>query len=185
MYDEEERQRIARCKKCPLCELQYIDNSRRMYLCIALKGYPCELIHKCNLIVIKNDAEDVKMDNVEKSEKEADNVMNDKLEKESIDTGATTDNSYEIWKNSLKIVNVPKFDLSYFQTGAAYYVQKHQMGYDGFNGIMFEVNENTLKVLKRGTQMNFGNDTEIVEIPLKEYLNGRWHIVRLVKEATK
>jgi hypothetical protein len=120
---------------------------------------------------------------IEKAEREADDVMNDKLEKESIDTGTTVDNSYEIWKNSLKIVNVPKFDLSYFQTGAAYYVQKHQMGYDGFNGIMFEVNENTLKVLKRGTQMNFGNDTEIVEIPLKEYLNGRWHIVRLVKEA--
>ena len=59
----DENKRIERCKKCPLCELQYIDNSRRMYLCIARKGYPCELIIKCNLIVIRNDEEDINMNN--------------------------------------------------------------------------------------------------------------------------
>lgn len=190
MHDKEERQRIERCKKCPLCELQYIDNSRRMYLCVALKGYPCELIYKCNLTVIKNDVEDANMDNgfytktedVEKAEREADEVMNDKLEKESIDTNTTIDNSYEVWKNSLKIVNVPKFDLSYFQSGAAYCVRKHAMDDDEFNGIMISADENTLRVLKRGTHINYENDTEIVEIPLKEYVNGRWYIVRLVKE---
>ena len=47
----DEAKRIERCKKCPLCELQYIDNSQRMYLCIARKGYPCSQILTCNLDV--------------------------------------------------------------------------------------------------------------------------------------
>ena len=56
------------------------------------------------------------------------------------------------------------------------------MDCEGFNGIMVDADESTLKVMKRGTQINY---TEIVEIPLKEYMNGHWHIVRLVKELNK
>lgn len=56
----DEAKRIERCMKCPLCELQYIDNSRRMHLCLARKGYPCELIINCDLTVIRN-MEDISM----------------------------------------------------------------------------------------------------------------------------
>ena len=51
--------------------------------------------------------------------------------------------------------------------------------------IMFSVDEDTLKLIKLGTRINYENDTEIVEIPLKEYMDGRWHIVRLVEEVNK
>ena len=34
-----------------------------------------------------------------------------------------------------------------------------------------------------GTHINYENDTEIIEIPLKEYMDGLWHIVRLVEEV--
>ena len=118
---------------------------------------------------------------IEKAEREVDNIMNDKLEKESIDTGATVDNSYDAWRNNLKIVNVAKFDQKYFQRGLAYHVHQHRMGSDDFNGIMFSVGENTLTVMKLGEM----HVSEIVEIPLKEYMDGHWHIVRLVEEVNK
>lgn len=122
---------------------------------------------------------------VENSEREVDNIINDKLEKESIDTGTTVDNSYDEWRNNLKVVNVAKFDQKYFQRGLAYHVHKHRMdGYD-FNGIMVSVDENTLKVMKLGTHINYENETEIVEIPLKEYIDGHWSIKRLVEEVNK
>lgn len=121
----------------------------------------------------------------EKAEKEVDDVMNDKLEKESINTGTTVENSYDIWKKNLKVVNIAKFDQEYFQRGLAYHVQKHGYGNGEFNGIMFSVDEDTLKLIKLGTRINYENDTEIVEIPLKEYMDGRWHIVRLVEEVNK
>ena len=49
--------------------------------------------------------------------------------------------------------------------------------------IMVSTSENTLKVMKLGTHINYENDTEIIEIPLKEYMDGLWHIVRLVEEV--
>ena len=120
---------------------------------------------------------------VEKTEREVDNVMNDKLEKESIDTGTTVENSYDTWRNNLKVVTVSKFDLNYFQRGLAYHVQKRGYGDNEFYGIMVSTTENTLKVMKLGTHINYKNDTEIVEIPLKEYMDGLWCIVRLVEEV--
>jgi hypothetical protein len=126
-------------------------------------------------------------DKLEKAEREVDNVMNDKLEKESIDTGTTVDNSYDAWRNNLKVVNIPKFDQKYFQRGLAYHVHKRSMDGDEFNGIMVSVDENTLKVMRLGTHISYDyeNDTEIVNIPLKEYMNGHWHIVRVVEEENK
>lgn len=122
----------------------------------------------------------------EKAEREIDNVMNNKLEKESVDTGTTVDNSYDTWKNNLKVVNIAKFDQEYFQRGLAYHVQKHESDNYDFNGIMFSVDENTLKVMKLGeTHINYQYNSELVEIPLKEYMDGRWHIVRLVEEVNK
>ena len=119
----------------------------------------------------------------EESEKEADDVMNNKLEKESIDTGTTVDNSYDTWKNNLKVVNIAKFDQKYFQRGLAYHVNKVTSNYPGeFYGIMVEATENLLRVMKLGTHIHI-ESTEIIEIPLKEYLNGDWHIVRLVEEV--
>ena len=124
---------------------------------------------------------------VEKAEREVDDVMNDNLEKESIDTGTTVDDSYDTWRNNLKVVNVAKFDQTYFQRGLAYHVQKRGFGDYEFNGIMVSVDENTLKVLRLGTHISYDyeNDTEIVFIPLKEYMDGLWHIVRLVEEENK
>ena len=119
----------------------------------------------------------------DESEKEADNIMNNKLEKESIDTGTTVENSYDIWKKNLKVVTVSKFDQEYFCRGLAYHVQKRGYGGNEFYGIMVSTSENTLKVMKLGTHINYENDTEIVEIPLKEYMGGLWHIVRLVEEV--
>ena len=121
----------------------------------------------------------------EKAEKEVDDVMNDKLEKESIDTGTTVDNSYDRWRNNLKVVTVSKFDLNYFQRGLAYHVQKRGYGDGEFYGIMVSTTENALKVMKLGTHINYENDTEIVEIPLKEYMDGLWCIVRLVEEVNE
>lgn len=122
----------------------------------------------------------------EKAEKEVDDVMNDKLEKESIDTGTTVDNSYDTWRNNLKVVNVAKFDQEYFQRGLAYHVQKCGYGDGEFYGIMFSVDEDTLKVMKLGeAHINYQYNSELVEIPLKEYMDGRWHIVRLVEEVNK
>lgn len=120
---------------------------------------------------------------IAKAEREVDNIMNDKLEKESVDTGTTVDNSYDTWRNNLKVVTVSKFDLNYFQRGLAYHVQKRGYGDNGFYGIMVSTTENTLKVMKLGTHINYENDTEIVEIPLKEYMDGLCHIVRLVEEV--
>jgi hypothetical protein len=121
----------------------------------------------------------------EESEKEVDDVMNDKLEKESIDTGTTVSNSYDAWRNNLKVVNVAKFDREYFQRGLAYHVKKHEFDNYEFNGIMVSVDENNLKLMKLGTHINYEYDTEIVEIPLKEYMSGLWHIVRLAEEVNK
>lgn len=91
--------------------------------------------------------------------------------------------SYQKWKDSLHIVNVPKFDLKYFTKGSAYNVNKVTANYPGeFHGIMMEATENLLRVMKLGTTSIHIESTEIIEIPLKEYMNGDWHIVRLVEE---
>ena len=99
-------------------------------------------------------------------------------------TGTTVDNSYDAWRNNLKVVNVAKFDQEYFRCGLAYHVQKRGYGDNEFYGIMVSVDENTLTVMKPGgTRINLTFATEIVEIPLKEYMDGLWHIVRLVEEV--
>lgn len=117
----------------------------------------------------------------DQSETEAEDVVNDQIEKEAVDTGI--EDYYEIWKSSLKVVNIPKFDLNYFTKGFAYHVNKVTSNYPGkFYGIMLEATENLLRVMKLGTHMHI-ESTEIIEIPLKEYLNGDWHIVRLVEEV--
>ena len=117
----------------------------------------------------------------DQSETEAEAVVNDQIEKEAVDTGI--EDYYEIWKNSLKVVNIPKFDLNYFIKGLAYHVNKVTSNFPGeFYGIMLEATENLLRVMKLGTHIHI-ESTEIIEIPLKEYLNGDWHIVRLVEEA--
>lgn len=117
----------------------------------------------------------------DQSETEAEAVVNDQIEKEAVDTGI--EDYYEIWKNSLKVVIVPKFDLNYFIKGLAYHVNKVTSNYPGeFYGLMLEATENLLRVMKLGTHMHI-ESTEIIEIPLKEYLNGDWHVVRLVEEV--
>lgn len=97
----------------------------------------------------------------------------------------TVDNSYDRWRKSLKVVNVAKFDQEYFKRGLAYHVDKCGYGDNDFHGIMVNADENTLKVMKLGRDINCEDDTEIVEIPLEEYMDGRWHIVRLVEEENK
>lgn len=119
----------------------------------------------------------------DQSETEAEAVINDQIEKEAVDTGTTIEDSYDTWKKSLKVVNIPKFDLNYFIKGLAYHVNKVTSNYPGeFYGIMVEATENLLRVMKLGTHIHI-ESTEIIEIPLKEYLNGDWHIVRLVEEV--
>lgn len=114
------------------------------------------------------------------SEREAEAVMNENLEKESVDTDVKID-SYEKWKKSLKIVNIPKFDLNYFKRGVGYHVEKRACYPGAFDGILMEATENLLKVMKLGNSIHY-ESTEIIEIPLKEYMDGKWHIVRLVEE---
>ena len=118
------------------------------------------------------------------SDDEAEKVMNERLEAESVATGETIENdSYTRWRDGLKVVNIPKFDLKYFIKGLAYHVNKVTSNYPGeFYGIMVEATENLLRVMKLGTHIHI-ESTEIIEIPLKEYLNGDWHIVRLVEEV--
>jgi hypothetical protein len=110
--------------------------------------------------------------------------MNERLEAESVATGETIENdSYTRWRDGLKVVNIPKFDLKYFIKGLAYHVNKVTSNYPGeFYGIMVEATENLLRVMKLGTHIHI-ESTEIIEIPLKEYLNGDWHVVRLVEEV--
>jgi hypothetical protein len=114
------------------------------------------------------------------SEGEAEAVMNENLEKESVDTDVKID-SYEKWKKSLKIVNIPKFDLNYFKRGVGYHVEKRACYPGAFDGILMEATEDLLKVMKLGNSIHF-ESTEIIEIPLKEYTDGKWRIVRLVEE---
>lgn len=117
----------------------------------------------------------------DQSETEAEDIINDRIEKEAVDTGI--EDYYEIWKKSLKVVNIPKFDLNYFTKGLAYHVDKVTSNFPGeFYGIMLEATENLLRVMKLGTHIHI-ESTEIIEIPLKEYLNGDWCIVRLVEEV--
>ena len=102
----------------------------------------------------------------DQSETEAEEFVNDQIEKEAVDTGI--EDYYEIWKNSLKVVNIPKFDLNYFIKGLAYHVNKVTSNYPGeFYGIMVEATENILRVMKLGTHIHI-ESTEIIEIPLKE-----------------
>ena len=118
------------------------------------------------------------------SDDEAEKVMNERLEAESVATGETIENdSYTRWRDGLKVVNIPKFDLNYFIKGLAYHVNKVTSNYPGeFYGIMVEATENLLRVMKLGTHIHI-ESTEIIEIPLKEYLNGDWHVIRLVEEV--
>lgn len=117
------------------------------------------------------------------SDDEAEKIMNERLEAESVDTGETIeDDSYTRWKKGLKVVNLPKYDLNYFQRGLAYHVHKVNNCYPGeFHGIMLEATEGLLKVIKLGNLIHY-ESTEVVEIPLKEYMNGEWRVVRLIEE---
>lgn len=90
--------------------------------------------------------------------------------------------SYQKWKDSLHVVQVPAFDLNYFKRGVGYHVEKHACYPGAFDGILMEATEDLLKVMKLGNSIHF-ESTEIIEIPLKEYLDGKWHIVRLVEEG--
>lgn len=121
------------------------------------------------------------------SDDEAEKVMNERLEAESVATGETIENdSYTRWRDGLKVVNVAKFDQEYFRCGLAYHVQKRGYRDNEFYGIMVGVDENTLTVMKPGeTRINLSFATEIVEIPLKEYMDGLWRIVRLVEEVNE
>ena len=77
------------------------------------------------------------------SDDEAEKVMNERLDKESVYTGETIeDDSYTRWKNGLKVVNIPKFDLNYFQRGLGYHINKVTSCYPvEFYGIMVEATE--------------------------------------------
>lgn len=118
-----------------------------------------------------------------KTEDESEEVVNKQLEKEATETGVTVENSYEKWKKNLKVISVSKFDHDYFRRGLCYHVQKRGYGDGEFYGIMVDATEDLLKVLKLGTHIHYETDVEIVEIPLKEYMDGRWSIVRLTEEV--
>ena len=117
------------------------------------------------------------------SDDEAEKVMNERLDKESVCTGETIeDDSYTRWKNGLKVVNVPKFDLKYFQRGMAYHVQKRGYGDGEFYGILFEATENLLRFMRIGPQIN-SDSTEIVDVELKDYMDGMCSLVRMIEEV--
>lgn len=118
------------------------------------------------------------------SETEAEDVVNDQIEKEAVDTSITIENSYETWKKSLKIVNIPKFDLKYFIRKKAYYIKRHGGIQLEADALLMSASEDELEFLRiEGGKIVDFQASELVKIPIKEYLNGNWHIVRLVEEV--
>jgi hypothetical protein len=93
----------------------------------------------------------------------------------------TEKDSYQKWKDSLHVVNVPKFDLKYFIRKKAYYIKRHQDGVQlEADALLMSVSEDELEFLRieGGKTVDF-QVSELVKIPIKEYLNGIWTIKRL------
>lgn len=88
--------------------------------------------------------------------------------------------SYQKWKDSLHVVNVPKFDLKYFIRKKAYYIKRHQGIQLEADALLMSVSEDELEFLRieGGKNLDF-QASELVKIPIKEYLNGTWTIKRL------
>ena len=88
--------------------------------------------------------------------------------------------SYQKWKDSLHVINVPKFDLNYFVRKRAYYIKKHQTLPLEADALLMSASEDELEFLRieGGKNMDF-QASELVKIPIKEYLNGTWTIKRL------
>lgn len=88
--------------------------------------------------------------------------------------------SYQKWKDSLHVVNVPKFDLKYFIRKKAYYIKRHQGIQLEADALLMSVSEDELEFLRieGGKTVDF-QASELVKIPIKEYLNGTWTIKRL------
>lgn len=92
----------------------------------------------------------------------------------------TEKDSYQKWKESLHVVNVPKFDLEYFIRKKAYYIKRHQGIQLEADALLMSVSEDELEFfrIEGGKKVDF-QATELVKVPIKEYLNGTWTIKRL------
>ena len=88
----------------------------------------------------------------------------------------TEKDPYQKWKDSLHVANVPKFDLNYFIRKKAYYIKRHEGIQLEDDALLMSVSENELEFLRIENNMD---DTELVKVPIKEYLNGKWTIKRL------
>ena len=92
----------------------------------------------------------------------------------------TEKDSYQKWKDSLHVVNVPKFDLKYFIRKKAYYIKRHQGIQLEADALLMSVSEDELEFLRiEGGKIADFQASELVKIPIKEYLNGTWTIKRL------
>lgn len=92
----------------------------------------------------------------------------------------TEKDSYQKWKDSLHVVNVPKFDLKYFIRKKAYYIKRHQGIQLEADALLMSVSEDELEFLRiEGGKIVDFQVSELVKIPIKEYLNGIWTIKRL------
>ena len=92
----------------------------------------------------------------------------------------TEKDSYQKWKESLHVVNVLKFDMKYFIRKKAYYIKRHQGVQLEADALLMSVSEDELEFLRieGGKTVDF-QVSELVKIPIKEYLNGIWTIKRL------
>lgn len=92
----------------------------------------------------------------------------------------TEKDSYQKWKDSLHVVNMPKFDQEYFIRKKAYYIKRHQGVQLEADALLLSVSEDELEFLRIEGAKDAGfKASEIVKIPIKEYLNGIWTIKRL------
>ena len=92
----------------------------------------------------------------------------------------TEKDSYQKWKDSLHVVNLPKFDQEYFIRKKAYYIKRHQGVQLEADALLLSVSEDELEFFRIEGAKDVGfKASEIVKIPIKEYLNGLWTIKRL------
>ena len=147
--------------------------------------YPPMYVEDKSLLIVETDktgkeiksAKKVELDLPDKEEEDEEvdefiEELNDKKKKDS----------YQKWKDSLHVVQVPAFDLNYFKVGDAYLIQEHACVGFKHNAILITAEKDKLGFLNASEKAWTSPVSEYKEISLKDYLNGKYGIKKLVVE---
>lgn len=155
--------------------------------------YPPMYVEDKSLLIVETDktgkeiksAKKVELDLPDKEEEEEEVLgMTDEELDEFIEdlNDKKKKDSYQKWKESLHVIQVPAFDLNYFKVGDAYLIQEH--AYVGFkhNAILITAEKDKLGFLNASEKAWTSPVSEYKEISLKDYLDGKYGIKKLVVE---